>query len=55
MTKEMWLGIARHLLTTVGGILVSKGVLDAGMVETAVGAIVTLGGVAWSVMDKKKA
>jgi hypothetical protein len=55
MTRDMWLGIARHLLTTLGGILVARGVVDAGMLEAAVGAVVTLGGIAWSVMDKKKA
>lgn len=55
MSKEVVFGIVRHALTFAGGILASKGIIDAGMVETAIGAIITLGGIAWSVVEKKKA
>ena len=54
MPKEVWLGFARHILTFVGGLLVARGTIDAATVEAGVGAAVTLGGVAWSVLDKKK-
>jgi hypothetical protein len=53
MGKEIWLGLARHILTALGGYLVARGTLDAATAEAAVGAVVTLGGVAWSVADKK--
>lgn len=53
MDKTIWLALARHVLTALGGYLVATGSIDAAAAETAVGAIVTLGGVAWSVADKK--
>jgi hypothetical protein len=49
MTRDMWLGLTRHVLTLMGG----KGQIDASTVDTVVGAAVTIGGVAWSVVDKK--
>jgi hypothetical protein len=54
MTRDMWLGLVRHLLTLVGGVFVAKGQIDADTVNTAVGAAVSLGGVAWSIADKRK-
>ncbi len=53
MSKDIWLGLARHLLTALGGIFVARGYIDANTAEAAVGAAITLGGVAWSVADKK--
>lgn len=47
--------IARHALTAVGGSLVAKGVISASMVEPTIGAIITIGGVIWSYLQKKKA
>lgn len=55
MKIEMILGIARHVLTSVGGVLVTKGLSDTAAVEAAVGALVTLAGFAWSVVAKRKA
>lgn len=54
MTREMVLGLVRHLLTFGGGLLVTKGVVDAGTVEAVVGAAITIGGAVWSVFDKRK-
>lgn len=54
MSKEQVLGIVRHGLTFVGGLLVTKGLMDAGMVEEVMGAVVTLVGAVWSVIVKKK-
>lgn len=54
MNRDVWLGLARHLLTTIGGFFVARGTIDADTVNTAVGAAVALGGVAWSVIDKRK-
>lgn len=52
--KEAILGIIRHILTTGGGILASKGVIESAQIETAVGALVVLVGVVWSIIDKRK-
>lgn len=54
MNKEVVFGVARHILTIAGGVLASKGYIEAGMVEGAVGAVLTIIGLAWSVADKQK-
>lgn len=54
MSKEQVLGVVRHGLTFVGGLLVTKGLLDAGMVQEVMGAVLTLVGAAWSVVVKNK-
>lgn len=54
MNNDIVLGLVRHLLTAGGGALVTKGVLTAPDVDTAVGAIIALVGVVWSVFAKKK-
>lgn len=53
MNKERILGLARHILTFMGGILITKGLIDETMASELVGAIVTLIGGVWSVLDKK--
>jgi hypothetical protein len=53
MTQAMWFGISRHVLTALGGVLVAKGYADESTVNAGIGAAVTLGGVAWSVIDKR--
>jgi hypothetical protein len=53
MSKEQVLGIVRHLLTTVGGILIANGLIDGGSVTEIVGSVITLIGVIWSVAAKK--
>jgi hypothetical protein len=47
-------GIVRHLLTAGGGVLVSKGMMTDGMLETAIGAVIAIAGVIWSALAKKK-
>jgi len=54
MNRDIWLGLARHFLTAFGGFFVAQGAIDADAMNTAIGAAVTLGGVAWSVIDKRK-
>jgi hypothetical protein len=49
----MWLALARHVLTLVGGIFVAKGQIDPDTLNTAVGAAISLGSVGWSLADKK--
>lgn len=46
-------GLIRHGLTTLGGALVAHGYLGQSDVATAVGAVMTLVGVAWSVIEKR--
>jgi hypothetical protein len=54
LTKEQVLGIVRHTLTTVGGILIMKGLVDETMVSEVIGGVLTLAGTIWSVIEKKK-
>ena len=54
MTKEQVVGVIRHLITFVGGILVVKGILDEAMVQEVLGGVLGLVGTVWSIVDKKK-
>lgn len=54
LTKEQVLGIVRHTMTFVGGILIAKGLIDEGVVTEITGAILTLVGSIWSVVEKNK-
>ena len=54
-TKDTILnGVVRHILTAVGGALVTKGVIGETELEMAVGALITIVGVVWSAIAKKK-
>ena len=53
MNKEKVLGLLRHTLTFVGGVLVAKGIVDETMLAEVVGAFVTIVGGVWSVLVKK--
>lgn len=53
MNKEQVLGVLRHSLTFLGGLLVAKGLIDDAMVSELSGAIITLVGGLWSVLVKK--
>jgi hypothetical protein len=48
------LALVRHLLTGAGMWIASKGYADSATVEQAVGAAITLVGIALSMLDKKK-
>jgi len=54
MTKEQILGITRHALTFIGGILIMKGFLDESTWTEISGSALTLIGTIWSVIDKNK-
>jgi hypothetical protein len=54
LTKEQVLGIVRHALTFVGGIVVMKGLIDETTVTEIIGGVVTLTGTIWSVIAKNK-
>ena len=55
MNTAVILGIVRHLLTGLGGAVVAQGWASEEMVTQGIGAIVTLAGLAWSILDKKRA
>lgn len=55
LTKEQILGIVRHGLTFIGGILITKGLIDESTATEIIGGIVTLAGTIWSIIEKNKA
>lgn len=52
LTKEQVLGIIRHTLTFVGGILIARGLVDETTVTEIIGGVITLTGTVWSVIAK---
>jgi hypothetical protein len=52
MKKEQILGILRHLLTFVGGILVARGIGNSDLVAEITGGLVTAVGGLWSFFAK---
>jgi len=55
MTQDQVTGILRAILTTIGGIFVSKGMFSAGIVDWAIGGILSFVGVAWSLWSNRPA
>ncbi len=53
MTKEQVMGIIRHTLTFVGGILITKGLIDEAASQEVIGGVLTLVGTIWSIIIKK--
>ena len=53
MNKEQVLGLVRHVLTFVGGILVAKGLASQAESIELVGALMTAIGGVWSILIKK--
>jgi len=47
-------GVIRHILTAGGGALVARGLVAQTDVEALVGAVITIIGVVWSALAKKK-
>lgn len=52
MNKEITLGIIRHVLTIVAGIFVSRGQLDPTDMQTIIGGVTGIAGIAWSIKHK---
>lgn len=48
-------GIVRHAMTFGGGFLVTKDLTTMIEWETAIGAVITLVGIGWSIYEKMKA
>jgi hypothetical protein len=55
MNKDSILGLIRHLLTFGGGALVTKGFADDAEMQQLVGALITVIGVIWSIVQKRNA
>lgn len=52
LSKEQILGVIRHTLTFVGGIVVMKGLTDEATVTEIIGGVITLTGAIWSIVEK---
>ena len=53
MKKDQILGLVRHALTIIGGALVAKGYIEEDVVGEAIGGVMSIAGVIWSIADKK--
>ena len=53
MNKEQVLGIIRHALTFVGGILIVKGIATEAVTNEVIGAVITAIGAVWSLIKNK--
>ena len=52
LTKEQLLGIVRHTLTFIGGIVIARGLVDETLVTECIGGVLTLTGAIWSIINK---
>lgn len=55
LSKEQLMGIVRHTLTFVGGILITKGLIDETILTEIIGGVTTLAGAIWSIIVKNNA
>ncbi len=53
LTKAVLGAVARHFMTTSGGVLVAQGLTDASGVQAMTGGAVALAGVIWSLINKR--
>jgi hypothetical protein len=54
MKKEQLLGVIRHVLTFIGGVLITNGLANEALSQELVGATITLIGGIWSIVEKNK-
>jgi uncharacterized membrane-anchored protein len=50
--KEKVYGIIRHVLTTVGGLVIAKGFISESIVQEVIGFVLTILGIVWSINNK---
>jgi hypothetical protein len=55
MDPVIFASLARHILTTIGGVFAAKYGIDGGTVDGVVGAVSTILGFGWSIYDKRRA
>jgi hypothetical protein len=53
MLRPAILALVRQILTVAGTALVARGFVQASDVEPVIGALLTIGSVVWSVVDKR--
>lgn len=53
IVKEQVLGLIRHALTFVGGLLIAKGLISESVSVDIIGGVMTLVGSIWSILSKK--
>ena len=53
-SKEQLLGIVRHSLTFIGGIFITKGLIDESLLNELIGGAIALTGAIWSIVVKNK-
>jgi len=53
MNRDTVLAILRHLLTVAGGSIATNGTLSSSELEQGIGAVLTLAGICWSVLEKR--
>ena len=53
MNTSQWLGVIRHGLTFAGAILITKGIISESAALDITGAVMTLVGLVWSVIENK--
>lgn len=54
MFKPAILALVRQVLTVAGTALVAKGYVQESDVEPVIGAVLTIGSVVWSILDKRR-
>ena len=54
-SEEQLLGIVRHSLTFIGGIFITKGLIDESILNEVIGGAIALTGAIWSIVVKNKA
>lgn len=54
MNREQKNGLIRHTLTFVGGLLLYNGLLNENEVQEGVSALMTIVGLVWSILEKRK-
>ena len=55
MNKEQVMGLIRHTLTFVGGIIIAHGVASETLTTDLIGGLMTVIGSVWSIVSKKAA
>jgi len=53
MNQDQKLGVIRHVLTFVGGILLTKGLVDESLMTDLVASIMVIIGGVWSITSKR--
>ncbi len=52
LQKQILWSIVRHALTTIGGAAVAQGTLSGSDLDVVIGAIGSIAGVVWSIIEK---